>query len=106
MLNNTPIRRIHETNPDLLKPYGFHVLLHEYIHSLGILDEDATRQKTYEISKEHFGEEHIVTQLSTNIHQFFPNLVYPVYGWIPPEKASEIEIVRGFDLSSTNSYIT
>ncbi len=106
VLNKTPIRRIIETNSDLLKPYGFHVLLHEYIHSLGFLDEWTTRKKTYDISREHFGEEHIATQLSMNIKQFFPNLVYPVYGWLPSEEMSEIEIVRGFDSSTTNFYIT
>ena len=33
VINQTPIRRINETNPGLLKPYGFHVMLHEYIHT-------------------------------------------------------------------------
>jgi hypothetical protein len=83
----------------------FHVLLHEYIHSLGFLDEQITRQKTYEISKENFGEKHAVTQLSTNIKQFFPNLVYPVYGWLPQNEFPAIELVQGFDRSSTNPYI-
>lgn len=83
VMNKTPLRRIIETNPQLIKPYGFHILLHEYIHSLGFLDEEITRLKTYEISKKHFGEKHIITQLSTNIKKFFPNLVYPIHGWIP-----------------------
>jgi hypothetical protein len=106
VINKTPIRRITETNQDLLEPYGFHVLLHEYIHSLGVLDEWTTQKKTYEISRKHFGEGHPVTQLAINIKQFFPSLVYPVYGWLPPEDALEIEIVQGFDPSSTNPYIT
>lgn len=106
VMNQTPIRRIVETNPELLKPYGFHVLLHEYIHSLGFLNEAITRQKTYEISKEHFGEKHIITQLCTNIIQFFPDLVYPIYGWIPLEKTPPIEIIKGFDKSNTQNYIT
>ena len=106
VVNKSPIRRIIETNPTLLKPYGFHVLLHEYIHSLGYLDEGFAERKTYEISKDHFGENHVVTQLSTNIRKFFPNLVYPIHGWIPPETAPVIEIVQGFDQSNVNSYIT
>ena len=61
VINKTPLRRIIETNPQLLKPYGFHVLLHEYIHALGYLDEEITKRKTYEISKENFGENHIIT---------------------------------------------
>ncbi len=39
ILNKNPLQRITETRPELYKPYAFHVLLHEYIHSLGYLDE-------------------------------------------------------------------
>jgi len=106
VINMTPIRRIIETNPRLLKPYGFHVLLHEYIHALGCLDEEATEQKTYEITKKYFGEKHLATKLSTDIKKFFPNLVYPMQDWIPPEDMPTIRIVKGFDWSNTNNYIT
>ena len=106
VMNKTPLRRIIETNPKLLAPYGFHILLHEYIHSLGYLDEEVTRIKTYEISKKQFGEKHIITQMSKNIEQFFPNLVYPIYGWISLENIPPIEIIQGFDKSNTNNYIT
>jgi len=106
VMNKTPIRRIIETKPEILKSYGFHVLLHEYIHTLGFLNEPITRQKTYEISRNHFGEDHIITQLSTNIKKFFPNLVYPVNGWIPPTNTPTIEIIRGFDKSNADVYIT
>lgn len=106
VINKTLLRRIHETNPNLLKPYGFHVLLHEYMHALGFLDENVTRHKTYEISKKHFGEDHVITKLSTDIRQFFPNLVYPIQGWLPPKGTPEIEIVQGFDRSNVDQYIT
>jgi hypothetical protein len=106
IVNKTPLRRILETNRALLKPYIFHVLLHEYIHTLGFLDEETTGQKTYEISKQQFGEHHVITELSTNIRKFFPNLVYPIHGWLPLKETPRIELVKGFDLSSTNPYIT
>jgi len=106
ILNKTPLRRILETNKTLLKPYIFHVLLHEYIHALGYLDEETTGQKTYEISRQQFGEHHIITQLSTNIRKFFPNLVYPIHGWLPQRTVPSIELVQGFDFSNTNPYIT
>jgi len=106
IVNKTPLRRILETDKALLKPYIFHVLLHEYIHALGFLDEETTGQKTYEISKQQFGEHHIITQLSTDIRKFFPSLVYPIHGWVPQKNAPSIELVKGFDFSSTNSYIT
>jgi len=106
VMNKTVLRRIKETNPKLLKPYTFHILLHEYIHSLGYLDEQTTRQKTYEISKAVFGEKHVVTKLSTDMKRFFPSLVYPFYGWVPTKEMPVIELVQGFDSSSTNPYIT
>jgi hypothetical protein len=106
VVNKTPLRRITDTDLGLLKPYAFHILLHEYIHSLGFLDENITRRKTYEISKKHYGKNHIATKLSTDIKQFFPNLVYPVYGWLPPETTPVIELIKGFDFSNTNNYIT
>jgi len=105
VVNKTPIRRLIETNPKLIKPYGFHILLHEYIHSLGFLDENYTRNKTYEISKKQFGENHIVTQLAVDINKFFPNLVYPIQGWIPQKNFPTIEIIKGFDRSNTEYYI-
>jgi hypothetical protein len=105
VMNRTPLRRITETDPRLLKPYSFHVLLHEYLHSLGVLDEGLTRLKTYEISRQRFGEKHVVTELSKDMSRFFPSLVYPVYGWRPQEGSSPIELVRGFDKSSTQPYI-
>jgi len=106
VVNKTPLRRIIETDPQLLKPYGFHVLLHEYIHSLGFLDEEVTRQKTYKISKDNFGEDHAITKLSSDIKQFFPNLVYPIYGWMPTNETPKIKLIKGFDWSNTNNYIT
>lgn len=106
VINKTPLRRLIDTNPELIEPYGFHLLLHEYIHSLGFLDEQITRQKTYEITRIHYGDQHVATQLCTNMKKFFPNLVYPVYGWIPQNNIPSIEIIQGFDKSNTENYIT
>ena len=69
VINKTPIRRIIETNPDLLKPYSFHVLPHEYIHSLGFFDEHFTEKKTYDITRNYFGEKHLGPRVfSGDIH--------------------------------------
>jgi len=106
VVNLTPVRRITETKPDLLKPYGFHVLMHEYIHSLGCLDESMTERLTYQITKEFFGKDNIATKLSADIKQFFPNLVYPVQGWVPKQEFPKIRLVKGFDWSNYDCYIT
>jgi hypothetical protein len=104
VMNTLPLKRIKETDPALYKPYVFHILLHEYLHTLGIIDEAATRKKAYEVSTEIFEKEHVVTQLAADLSRFIPKLVYPVYGWQPPEEY-QLELVKGFDRSSTTFYI-
>ena len=105
VLNSLPLRRIEETDPALYKPYVFHILIHEYLHTLGVIDEQATRAKVYEISSAAFGKDHPVTQLAEDLSQFMPKLVYPVYGW-KPEGEFHMELVKGFDRSATDPYIS
>ena len=104
VMNSTPLRRIEETEPALYKPYVFHILLHEYLHTLGIIDERAARTKVHEICDKVFGSEHPVTQFAADLSKFIPKLVYPVYGW-KPQNEPRIELVKGFDRSSTAPYI-
>jgi len=104
VMNSLPLKRIKETDPVLYKPYVFHILLHEYLHTLGVIDEAATRRKAYEISEKAFGRDHPVTQFAADLSRFVPKLVYPVYGWQPVQEPT-IELVKGFDRSSTESYI-
>lgn len=99
VMNKTPLRKILETNPRLFNPYCFHILLHEYIHSLGVLDESTARRATYEISREVFGENHIVTEMARDIRKFLPHITYPGSSFLPPADLS-VELVDGFDRSS------
>lgn len=103
VMNKTPLRVLEETRPKLVKPYCFHILLHEYLHSLGILDENYTEMITYFISRRMFGEEHIATKMSENFSRYFPNLMFPGLGW-QPQSDFKIELVQGFD-DSNISYI-
>jgi predicted Zn-dependent protease with MMP-like domain len=96
IINKRPLARILQTDPSLYKYYLFHVILHEYIHSIGSYDEAMTRQLVYEISGHYFGQNHIVTQLASNIERFMPNLAYPVNGFQPPQDIN-IEFVKGID---------
>jgi len=104
VMNSLPLKRIKETDPTLYKPYVFHILLHEYVHTLGIIDEAATRAKVYDISIGTFGKDHPVTQFAADLSRFVPKLVYPLYGWQPQEEY-QLELVKGFDRSATDSYI-
>jgi hypothetical protein len=96
-MNETPLKRIQETNPNLLVPYMFSVLLHEYLHSLGVFDEGKVRKLTYAISAEIFGEDSVVTQIAKDMRKFFPNFVYPEGA---PQINEPIKLVEGFDRSS------
>jgi hypothetical protein len=103
VMNRFPLHRIEETKPELYKPFVFHILLHEYIHAIGYLTEAQTRPLVLEISRDQFGEGHVVTELARGWEKYMPNLTYPVAGWEPPGGFS-VEVVRGFDPGST-SYI-
>jgi hypothetical protein len=102
VLNKIPLQRITETRPELYKPYAFHVLLHEYIHSLGYLDERTVNSKVYQITKDALGEEHLATQIAASTESFIPHLVYPDSAWKADDHKLELE--KDFDRSSV-SYI-
>jgi len=46
------------------KAYIFSVLLHEYLHSLGYVDEGFARELTYQVSKAVLGEGHMSTRIA------------------------------------------
>lgn len=47
-----------------MKSFVYSILLHEYLHSLGIYDELQVRRLTYQISREALGEAHPATVLA------------------------------------------
>ena len=96
VMNSFPIKRIKETRQNLLKPYVFTILLHEYLHSLGYIDEATVRKMTFKICKKLFGEQHFSTDIARDITKFLPDFSYPNFGWFP-DKHPEIEFVEGFD---------
>ncbi|RPI84312.1 MAG: hypothetical protein EHM34_03840, partial [Nitrosopumilales archaeon] len=49
---------------DEYNSYLFTVLLHEYLHSFGILDEHIVRQMCVELCEKFFGEEPMVTVIA------------------------------------------
>ena len=62
-----------ESKPEYYKAYVFILLLHEYIHSVGVINELRTRKLTRSIVQEIFDEGHPVTKLAVEgIQKFFP----------------------------------
>jgi hypothetical protein len=103
VMNKTPLKIILETQPyEVVWAYTYHILLHEYIHSLGVIDERRCRDITIKITEEIFKEaDHPAVILAKNgIGTYLPDLKL-VY--IPPEQKPDgipIEYVYGFDQES------
>lgn len=102
VMNKVPLRRLKEQHPQWHNAYAFHVLLHEYIHSLGTLDEAETRRLSWEVSRDALGEDHLATLMARDITPFMPGLAYPQVGWVPEDLVLDID--RTFGTSDT-SYI-
>ena len=96
VMNRTILRIIESTKPKMLKPYVFHVLMHEYLHSLGIIDEKQTELLTYRINLRLFGEDHPVTRMSFEFNKILPQGVLSHVNW-GTETPSRIEIVDDFE---------
>jgi hypothetical protein len=101
VMNKAILRRILTTKPELYRPYSFIVLLHEYLHSLGYLDESIVREKVQKVCNRLFGGKHLTTQLAEDMGRFIPELVHPEAGWSPQEEI-RVEMVYDFDRSSMN----
>ncbi len=74
--------------------------MHEYLHSLGYLDEEIVRRKVYNVTRSVFGDKHIATTMALDTTTYFPDLVYPNVEWQPEEL--KIDLVEGFDRGSVN----
>ena len=100
VINKRPLDTIKKTDPNLYNPYLFHVLLHEYLHSLGIFDEKQVRVLVYEITKKYFGDNHLATQLALDLEKFLPNLT--LGGVVEEPQDMSIEFIFGIDKDNTN----
>jgi hypothetical protein len=87
-----------ETRPGLFKPFAVHVLMHEYIHSPGYLDEQLVKQMVCQISRAMMGDSHLATQLAQDPTRFIPYLAYTDFDW--RHKDFRIELVEGFGRGS------
>jgi hypothetical protein len=99
ILNSSVLRRISQARPEALKPYTFCVLLHEYLHALGVMDEARTSLLTQKICQEVFGDGHEVTRLSRNFNQVAREIT-KTQGPEPPGNL-DVTFVEGFDSGET-----
>ena len=106
-MNKTPLEIILREQPyEIVWAYTYHILLHEYIHSLGILNEQQCRIITLKISERIFKEkDHPAIILAKNgIGTYFPDL-HLIYA--PPDLKPDgisIEYIYNFDHESYDYY--
>jgi hypothetical protein len=101
VVNRTALAAIRSRQPELVKPYQFYLLLHEFLHAVGVLDEAECRGTAAALAARAFGDEHEVTRISRDFGAIFRNIIQPGYGFVPPEDTG-MEIIYGFDRSSVN----
>ena len=81
--------------------YLFMVLAHEYLHSLGVIDELQVRKMTYDLISSLVGEDHIAARMARyQPWDLFPELRY----FQNNSFEQEFEIIKNFD-NTTQSYI-
>ncbi len=107
VMNTSPLKIILESQPyEIIWAYTYHILLHEYIHSLGVIDEHQCRTIALNITEEIFKDKkHPALILARNgIGVFIPNLKIV---FVPPERRPDgmpIEYVSGFDRESQSYF--
>jgi len=107
VMNKTPLEIILKSQPyEIVWAYIYHILLHEYIHSLGIIDEQKCRAITLKISEDIFKEaDHPAIILAKRgIGAYIPNLTIL---YKRPEQRPDgisIEYVQDFDIESQSYF--
>ncbi len=93
--------RAHARSPPELNSFVYVILAHEYLHSLGYLDERAVRQVTAHVTRLAFGSGHPTTRMAEgDLWQMFPFL-----SAAPGGDGQRLKVVTRFDLATTSQYI-
>src|SRR5438093_12348545 len=87
------VRKIAGSNEEY-NSYMFMVLAHEYLHSLGIVDENTVRQMTFELCKWMLGDDHAATKMAKED----PFTIHPELRLLTQSQfARDFQVVRNFD---------
>ena len=76
--------------------YMFMVLTHEYLHSLGIVDEYTVRQMTFDLCRWMLGDGHAATKMAKED----PSTIYPeLRSLMQSQFSNDFQVVKNFDKS-------
>lgn len=87
--------------------YVFQLMLHEYLHTLGVFDEARVRELVHGIAADRLGDDHPATRFAAAMRpggrasapDYVRDVVHPRVGKPPGDP--QVEILRGFDLDAT-----
>jgi len=85
-----------------INSYVYSILLHEYLHSLGYVEEEDVRKLVYDVTFDAFGPEHPATQIaSKGPSAVFPDIVLAE----SPMQNPDIEVIPDLE-GSSHRYIS
>ena len=80
-----------------INSYVYSILLHEYLHALGYVEEEEVRKLVHDVSLDTFGPDHPATQIaSKGPGSVLPGVVYDE----SPNKAPDFEVIPDLERSS------
>jgi hypothetical protein len=99
VLNKALLQRVNGEEPkEIVNSLLYMLLLHEYLHSLGILGEEEVRRTSAEVAERMLGKGHPASMLITQpMNRLFP---YIEALHSEGQFEGEVEIVKGFDSKS------
>ncbi len=99
VLNKELLERVRRAEPpEIVSSFLYMLLLHEYLHSLGFMDEAQVRKTSEEVATRMLGGGHPASVLiRTPLTEIFPYLGSLHYSGTPE---GDVEIVRDFDSRS------
>ena len=93
--------RANAESPTELNSFIYVILAHEYLHSLGYLDERAVREVTARVTRTALGPDHAATRMAEgDLWHLYPFLAY-----VPGGNGRRLKVVTKFDLDTTDRYI-
>jgi len=88
------------TDKKVLNAYCYHLLLHEYLHALGYVDEEEVRDLVHRVCSLALGKGSPATVMAERgIAFYFPKVTYFSQN-VPIPRDLQIELVKDFDKSS------
>lgn len=102
VMNKAPLKIASKTTEKkVYNAYCFLLLLHEYLHSLGYIDEKEVQELTEEICQQAFGNNHPAAVMArSGVEEYFPRVAHFPLENEPPSDVF-IELVRNFEKSSS-----